>query len=194
MAEKLKKVIRRKPKKSLKEKEKENKTGRPSLEDTEPTNEMIQFAYMVGMGVDPIYAQKQVGFSSYQRREYLKLPQIKAIIESAKKARGYDSIQRAIDGWDRISHKAILELEKRIMLGELSEQSVMKIAGTALAQAGCASFDGRTIDKKPKQITSNNKEEEVDLEDDEKKESEDEEYKSPYSDDDIEDAEYEEGE
>jgi len=81
--------------------------GRKKLEDKGLSTEMMDFAYLVGNGMDTLIAGRQVGLSDYQINAYKELPKVKAKIEEVKRMNKLGAMRSWVEFDDELRTAAV---------------------------------------------------------------------------------------
>jgi len=121
----LKKVKRRKPSGLL---DKRRRVGRTSLKDLkELTPQMFRFCELIGKGIAPGTAGKEVGFSEYQTKTYLGLKIIEEEIEKQVHLWQMGPVERFVERNNEIIDEACQSIIRLCRKDKLSQSHLIQI-------------------------------------------------------------------
>lgn|GEM_PF-3689917 len=107
-------------------KAREARMGTPPLEERELTNDQKRFAMLIARNTPEDVAQKQCGFSDYQRRTYLELPKMKAEIAEWRETFAQEGTEKKRKMWDYLEEESILLLINRAKMGDIKNDEIFK--------------------------------------------------------------------
>jgi len=99
--------------------------GRKKLKDSGLTEDMMNFAWLIGSGMDERIAGRRLGFSDYKIKSYLDLPKVQEHIAKTKMLRNKEELKEwkgMDDEWRVLVHRKKMQILEGAIDGKISKE------------------------------------------------------------------------